>query len=227
MRSSLTYLVALAPLAACAATNEVEVVLTPDLISSIDGSLTVDVTALDNRKLIGGDKVDVTVDYTDRNGTAHTIAPLAATIDDNGSFTGTFKGLTWDGTGLVTATVHGRDGDVTNSATFAVLDRTPPAVEITPPAQIRINTDTQVTVHVADEIGVSQVYFEANFSNGGGNNNGSRGRIVASGSLDSSVQFTVRANDTQVGATVTLYALAEDLSGNQAAAKPIVLTVAP
>ena len=183
---------------------------------------------MSGRNLHGGDKVDVSVDYTDRNGTAHMISPLAGTVDDNGEFKGSFEGLQWDGTGTITATVHGGDGDVTDVATFAVLDRTPPAVEITPPAQIRINTDTNVTVHVTDEIGVSQVYFEANFSNGGnGGNNGSRGRIVASGSLDSSVQFTVRANDTQVGATVTLYALAEDLSGNQAAAKPVVLTVMP
>lgn len=227
MHSSLAYLAFLAPLTACTATEDVEVTLTPDLISSIDGTLDVQVIALAGHRTISGDKVDVTVDYTDRNGTAHMINPLAGTIDHNGAFEGRFEGLQWDGTGTVTATVHGGDGDVSNIATFAVLDRTPPAVEITPPAQIRVNTDTNVTVHVTDEIGVSQVYFESSFSNGGGGNNGSRGRIVASGSLDATVQFTVRANDTQAGATVTLYALAEDLSGNQAAAKPIVLTVAP
>ncbi len=228
MRLTLLSLAILAPLTACATTNEVTVELAPDLISSIDGKLGVHVLALDQRSPVGGDKVDVTVEYTDRNGTAHPITALAGSIDDSGAFDGEFTGLTWDGTGTVTATVHGGDGDVTGTARFGVLDRTPPTLSIMGPGggQVRINQDTTIQVHVSDEIGVSQVWFESTVSNNpNGNGNRDRSTVVASGSLDAMISFTVRPQDTQVGATMTLYALAADLSGNQAAAKPITLTV--
>jgi hypothetical protein len=231
MRSNLASLcLLLAPLAACATTNDVAVELAPDLISSIDGTLMVRALALSDRDPVSGDKIDLTIDYTDRNGTDHPIAGISGSTDSNGAFEGTFSGLTWDGTGTVTAVIHGGDGDVTGTATFAVLDRTPPVLAINPPAsnQIRVNQDTTVTVHITDEIGVSQVFFETAYSNNpNGNNNRDRATVVASGSLDATISFDVRANDTQVGATVTLYALGADLSGNQAAATPIMLTVVP
>ena len=227
MQHPLAYLAILAPLAACATTNDVAVELAPDLVSSIDGRLSVHVLALSDRDPVGGDKIEVSLDYTDRNGTAHVIAPLAGSIDDNGAFEGTFEGLKWDGSGTVTALVHGGDGDVTGTATFAVLDRSPPVVTITPPAQIRINQDATISVHVTDEIGISQVQFEASFSGNGGNGNGNRQRstVVSSGKLDATLTFNVQAQDTQVGATLTLYALGSDLSGNQAAATPVSVTV--
>lgn len=229
MQHPLAYLAILAPLAACATTNDVAVDLAPDLISSIDGRLGVHVLALSDRDPVGGDKIEVSVDYKDRNGTAHAIDPIAGSIDDNGAFEGTFEGLKWDGSGTVTATVHGGDGVVTGTATFAVLDRSPPVITITPPAQVRINQDATISVHITDEIGISSVQFEASFSGNGGNGNGNRQRstVVSSGKLDATLQFDIRAQDTQVGATLTLYALGSDLSGNQAAAVPVSITVAP
>jgi len=227
MRSNLALTcLLLAPFTACATTNDVAIELAPDLISSIDGTLTVHALALSDRDPVGGEKIDLSIDYTDRNGTPHAIEPITGTTDDSGAFEGVFGGLTFDGTGTVTAVVHGGDGEVTGSATFAVLDRTPPALTITPPAQIRIGQDTSVSVHITDEIGISQVLFEATFSDNG-NNNRDRSTIVTSGSLDATITFEVRPNDTQVGATVTLHALGEDLSGNLAAAASVTLTVMP
>lgn len=217
-----------APLAACATTNDVAIDLAPDLISSIDGTLTVRALALSDRDPVGGDKIDLAVDFKDRNGTVHMVAPISGTTDDNGAFEGVFEGLIWDGSGTVTATVHGGDGDVTGTATFGVLDRTPPAITIMPPATIRAGQDATVMVHVTDEIGVSQVLFEAAFGNGGnGNNNRSRSTVVSSGSLDTVISFDVNGNNSTAGQTITLYALGSDLSGNQAAAKSVTITVVP
>ncbi len=85
-----------------------------------------------------------------------------------------------------------------------------------------------VTVHAADEIGISQVFFETSFSNDPNNgNNRARSTVVASGSLSTDLAFQVRANDTQAGQTITLYALGIDLSGNQVAASPITINVVP
>lgn len=227
MPHPLAYLAILTPLAACATTNDVAIELAPDLVSSIDGRLAVHVLALSDRDPVGGDKIEVSLDYKDRNGTAHAIDPLTGSIDDNGAFEGTFEGLKWDGSGTVTALVHGGDGDVTGTATFAVLDRSPPVITITPPAQIRVNQDAQISVHVTDEIGISLVQFEASFSSGNGNGNRQRSTVVSSGKLDATLTFNVQAQDTQAGATLTLYALGSDLSGNQAAATPVSVTVAP
>ena len=107
-----------------------------------------------------------------------------------------------------------------------MLDRTPPTVSITPPPSdtIRIGNDVTVEVHVTDEIGVSQVFFETS----GDGFNRDRGTVVASGSTDATVSFDFQVRDSAaVGSTITLYALAADLSGNQAAAEPVTLTVVP
>lgn len=229
MRSLLAFSV-VSSLGACATTDNVTVELAPNLISSIDGQAAFRVQAFAGGELIGGDPIDVAVEYVDRNGTSHAITALAGTIADDGSLEGEFSGLTWDGSGTVTAVVHGGSGDVTGSATFAVLDRTPPKLSIIGPAShsVRINDETTVMVHVEDEIGISQVFFEASFSNNPtGGNTRARGTVIASGSLASDVPFDLRAQDTQIGDTITLYALAADLSGNQAAAAPVTLTVVP
>lgn len=211
------------PLVACTAeTDGVVIQLAPDVISSIDGTLGVHATVLAAREPVAGEPVDITVEYTDRNGMARAIAPVSGVTDDNGFFDATLTGLTWDGIGTVTATVP---GGPTGSATFAVLDRTPPHVTIIPPAnnQVTINQDTTIKVHVTDEIGVSQVWFEWN-----GQFARERSSVVASGSTDAMVGFDFAVPDTAtVGSMLTLYALAGDLSGNQAAAQPITVTVAP
>ena len=113
--------------------------------------------------------------------------------------------------------------DNDSSITSAVLDRTPPVLSIIGPTsgQIRVGQDTTVQVHITDEIGVSSVFFEWNTQFGR-----DRSSIVASGSTDATLQFDFKVPN-QVGASVTLYALGEDLSGNQAAAAPVTVTVVP
>jgi hypothetical protein len=218
--NSLAVLAVIVP--ACANNpNDIMVTLQPDVISSIDGTLQVHALVLDNRDPVGkGKAISLAVDYTDRNGMAHTIAPASGSTDDRGAFDATFEGLTWDGIGTVTATV----GALTGDATFSVLDRTPPKVTITPPAAVHINQDAQFQVHVTDEIGVSEVFFEAS-QGGGGNGGRQRSTVIASGSTDATISFDYQANDTQVGQMVTFYALASDLSSNQAAAQPVTVTI--
>ena len=211
------------PLAACAGNpNDIMVQLAPEVISSLDGSLQVHALVLSDRDPVAkGKAIDLTVDYTDRNGTAHTIAPVSGTTDERGAFDATFTGLTWDGVGTVTAKV----GTVTGDATFSVLDRTPPKVVITAPATVRVNMNAQFQVHITDEIGVSQVSFETSNNGNGGNNGGQRSTTVASGATDATLSFNFQANDTQVGQMVTFYSVAADLSGNEAAATPVVVTI--
>jgi hypothetical protein len=220
------YMLAVTPLVACAADpNYVEVQLAPEVISSIDGTLSVHALVYaDNELVSDGKAVTVTVDYTDRNGTPHAIQAVDAKTDKRGAVDATFDGLTWDGTGTVKATVT---GGPEGEATFSVLDRTPPKLTITPPANstIRINQGASIQVHVTDEIGVSEVFFEASSGGGGGNGSRQRSTVVASGSADATVSFDYQANDTQVGQMVTFYALASDLSSNQAAAAPITVMI--
>ena len=198
--------------------------LAPEVISSNDGTLGVHAIVLGDREVLPDTAVNVTVAYTDRNGTTHDIAPANGPTDETGAFDTTLTGLVWDGTGTVTATVA---GGPTGTATFAVLDRTPPKLTITPPAnnQVRLNTDVKIAVHITDEIGTSQVFFEASSNN---NNFRDRSTIIASGSADATVSFDWQVPDNiPTGTMITLYALGEDLSGNQAAAMPITVTVVP
>lgn len=205
-------------------TNAVTVELAPDVISSIDGTLAVHATAFADRVPVPDEAIDLAVVYTDRNGTPHDIAPAQGTTNAAGAFDATLAGLTFDGIGTVTATVTGTT--ITAQATFAVLDRSPPTVAIMPPAStsVRVGNEVTVSVHVTDEIGVSQVYFEA--SGNGGNGTRERSTVIASGSTDAMVPFDLQVPDTAaIGATITLYALGADLSGNQAAANPVVISV--
>jgi len=209
-------------LVACAPeTNDVSVRLAPEVISSLDGTLSVEALVLADREPAEAETIDLTVAYTDRNGTTHEIAPASGTTDAKGTFAATLTGLEWDGVGTVTATVQG--GGPTGTATFAVLDRTPPSVTITAPAanQIKAGQDITVNVRITDEIGVSSVFFEWNTQFGR-----DRSSIVASGSTDATLDFDFQVPD-QVGSMITLYALGEDLSGNQAAAAPVTVTVVP
>jgi hypothetical protein len=209
------------PLVACAETNDVVIQLAPEVISSLDGTLSVHTIVLADRSPMAEETVDLAVEYTDRNGMAHPIAPVSGVTDDKGVFDAELTGLTWDGVGTVTATVAG--GAAEASATFAVLDRTPPVVTITPPtaSQVRAQQDITIQVHITDEIGVSQVFFEWSGQNQQGRD---RSSVIASGSTDATVSFDLRVPD-QIGSMVTLYALGADLSGNQAAAPPITVTV--
>jgi len=210
-------------LTACSAdTDSVVIELAPDVVSSIDGTLGVRATAFADRAPASGETISITVAYTDRNGTSHDILPIEGETNDNGVFEGTVTGLTWDGIGTITATLP--DAAIEAKATFSVLDRTPPTVTITPPAnnQVRVGADVRITVHAKDEIGISQVYFEA----GDGNFGRDRATLIASGSIDAIAGFDFKVPDAQpVGSMITLHALAADLSGNLGAAAPITVTV--
>lgn len=210
-------------IACSASTDNIVVSLAPDVVSSIDGTIGVRATAFADRAPSGGESVSITVAYTDRNGTTHDIAPAQGETNANGVLEATLTGLTWDGTGTVTATVDG--SDITAQATFAVLDRTPPSVTITPPAanQVRAGQDVRATVQVKDEIGISQVFFEA--GDGLGRD---RATVIASGSIDTQISFDFQIpQNAQTGSMIALHALAADLSGNLAAAPTVSVVVVP
>lgn len=217
--------------ACSASTDDLVIELAPDVVSSLDGTVTVRATAFADRGPAANQPIELTVAYTDRNGTAHAIAPVDGKTDKDGVFESTIAGLDFDGTGTITATLQPA-GKLTATATFAVLDRTPPVVAITPPTgnTVAANSDVQIKVHITDEIGVSQVVFESTPFNTQGGNNGNRQRstVVASGATDTMVTFDLGVpQNATVGQTVTFYALATDLSGNQAAATPVMVTVTP
>ncbi len=113
-------LLALLPAVGCAANaNDVIVTLQPEVISSQDGMLGVHAVVLGDNAPKEAQAVTITVDYKDRNGTAHMIAPFDGKTDKSGAIDNTFTGLTWDGTGTVTVQV-GTKGP-SGTATFAVL----------------------------------------------------------------------------------------------------------
>lgn len=211
--------VVLPSISACATSpTEVVVQLAPDVVSSLDGSLAVRAVVLGDQTPIGGEPLELAVAYTDRDGAPHAIAPVSGKTDANGVFEATFQGLMWDGHGMVTATSAAIEGE----ATFAVLDRTPPKVSITapPPTSVRRGGDLTVSVHATDEIGISQVFF-------GSTVRANARSIVTSGASDVTVDFDFTVPDQPAGTMFQLFALAEDLSGNQGAAAPITLTVVP
>ena len=207
------------PSAACVGDpSEIVVSLAPDVVSSLSGELTVRAVVLADRTPIDGEPLEISVDYADRGGVAHAMAPVSGATDGTGAFEATLAGLTWDGRGTVLVTGAGIEG----TASFAVLDRTPPAVVITPPAAatVRRGQDLTIEVQVTDEIGVSQVWFGSSIR--------ARDRsLIASGAGDVTLTFDYTVPDVAAGTTVELFALAEDLSGNQGAAAPITITVVP
>ncbi len=221
---SLTYLASSCLLVACAGDpSAVQIELSPSVISSLDGTTSVGVLVSDAATPLGDEPVHVTVIYVDRNGTPHEVAPVDGTTDSRGVFRTTLTGLAWDGTGTVTAETT---GGVTNRATFAVLDRTPPKIEILPPTsdkRVGPGLPLDVQVRVTDEIGVSEVTID-----GTGRIDGSRSTVVANGTQSATLTFRMEVRvDALPGPTIQLHAIAADLSGNLAAATAVVLTVDP
>lgn len=218
-------LILLVPLAACAGSpNSIEVALSPSLVSSLDGTTTVQAIVASDTTPRDGVAVQMTIDYTDRNGTPHVIAPVSGKTDDRGVFTSVVSGLRWDGTGTITVA----DGKLAGSATFAVLDRTPPKVTILPPTtdlHVGPGLPVQIQVHVTDDTGISEVDFAANSNV---NVRGSSRRLLATGTQDATVTFVVDVpQDAPGGTSIELDALAADLSGNLQSATPVTLTVDP
>lgn len=224
------------PLFACSSpqADGVLVSLAPEVISSNDGTLHVHSLIVDGRVPVGKQSLHVTASYVDRNGDMHAVDEVTGDTDPSGAFDTVLEGLTWEGTGIVTVEALDKggnplmvDGDpVQGTATFSVLDRTPPTVTILPPTSdlhIGPGLPLQVAVQVEDEIGVSEVYLEAS-----GELNRLRSTVVASGATQATVTFDFDIPDNaRSGPTITLHAMAGDLSGNLAAAEPVTLTVDP
>jgi len=209
-------------LVACAGDpNYLQVDLAPSVISSLDGKTTLSAIVTDDATPLDGVKVGVTIAYTDRNGAPHDIAPLEGKTDARGVFRAEITGLAWDGIGTITVDT---DNNVSGEATFAVLDRTPPTVEILPPTtnlHVGPGLPLDVQVHVTDEIGISEVSID-----GTDVIRGARSTLVVSGAQDQTVTFRLDIPQN-APSTIVLHALARDLSGNIAAASPVTLTVDP
>jgi hypothetical protein len=211
-------------LGACAGDPDtVQVELTPSLISSLDGTTHVLALVAAGTTPLADEPVRITIDYTDRNGEPHAIDPIDAITDERGVVDATLTGLAWDGIGVVTvATGNG----VATTATFTVLDRTPPKIEILPPTtdkRVGPGLPLDVQVRVTDEIGVSEVVID-----GTGGVDTTRRTVVASGSQDTTLTFRMNvAQGATAGPSIQLYALASDLSGNYASATAMTLTVDP
>ena len=210
-------------LGACTgAPDAIEVELSPSVISSLDGTTHVSAIVVAGTTPLADEAVHLTVAYTDRNGTPHDLAPIDGRTNDRGVFEATLTGLTFDGAGTVTVDVS---STLTAAATFAVLDRTPPKIEILPPtadSKIGPGLPLDVQVHVTDEIGISDVVVDF------GSLQGETSTVSTTGALDTTLTFRTQVpGNAQAGPNITLHALARDLSGNLAAATALTLTVDP
>jgi len=210
----------LGALAACAGDpTAVHVELSPSVISSLDGTTEVAALVSSDTTPLADEVVRMSVTYTDRNGADHPIAEVDGRTDHRGVFHATLDGLSFDGIGTV---VVETTASVTGDATFVVLDRTPPVVEIVPPttdSKVGPGLPLEVQVHVTDEIGVADVTFD-------GPNIQNRTTVVSSGAADTTLTFrgSVSAN-AQNNSTIELHALATDLSGNIGVAAAVTLSV--
>ncbi len=208
--------------------------LAPDVISSNEGTIHVRSVVLEGTSARQGELVLLEVSYADRNGVDHVIESVTGESDERGAVEVIFDGFTFEGGGTIRATVlegdqpllDDEDSPLSAVASFSVLDLSPPSVTILPPTSdlvVGAGFPVQVAIEVADEIGISEVFFEVD-----GEVNRQRSTVVASGETSATVRFDFDVpRDALAGPTITLYALAADLSGNLMAAEPVVLTVDP
>ncbi|MBA3395327.1 MAG: hypothetical protein H0T89_21945 [Deltaproteobacteria bacterium] len=220
-------LICLVTILACAACggdpDTVRVELSPSVISSLDGTTVVSAIVSDGTTPLEDQPVQISIVYKDRNGTSHDVAPVEGRTDERGVFHATLMGLVWDGIGTVTVSTA---PEVSGTATFSVLDRTPPKIEILPPTtdkRVGPGLPLDVQVRVTDEIGVSQVTLDGTSTIDGG-----RTTLIASGTQETTLTFRMQVDaGATPGPTITLHALASDLSGNLATATAMTLTVDP
>lgn len=215
--------------------NRIELSLAPDLIASTIGTLGATATVYSNKDTTSGFSVAFDVAYKDRNGMPHNIAAISDITDVAGQANASFAGLIFEGSGTVTAKVLDNQGaailddlkqPLQTTASFGVLDLSPPQVTITSPANgahFAMNTQYTITVRATDEIGVSQVYTQTSRSNSGNGGNGSSSRI-ASGASDVTAKFDADTGGNATN-TITIYAMAADMSGNLGVATPVVISV--
>lgn len=212
----------------------ITILLAPDVVSSNEGTIHVRTVVLEGTAVREGESLLLEVTYEDRNGETHAIESIAGESDSRGVLEATFEGFAFEGGGSIQATVMEGDAPLLDEndqplravASFAVLDLTPPSVTILPPTNdlvVGAGFPVQVEIEVADEIGISEVFFEVE-----GEVNRQRSTVVASGETSATVRFDFDVpRDALAGPTITLYAMAADLSGNLTAAEPVVLTVDP
>ena len=202
--------------------SNVIVELSPSVISSLDGTTTVSAIVTDGKTPLEDVGVHLSVTYEDRNGVPHAVDPVDGSTDARGVFHATLVGLTFDGAGTVIVETSGVDG----AASFAVLDRTPPKVEILPPTtdnRVGPGLPLDIQVRITDEIGVSKVTLD-----GTGAIQNARTTIVTSGAAETTLTFRTSIEaGAAPGPTIELHALARDLSGNVGVAPPLTLTVDP
>lgn len=207
--------------------------LAPDVVSSEDGSLVARATVVDGQTPLKGKTVRLTVVFTDQLGNVRSVPGVTEETDRTGAVEHTFEGLFWAGAGSIHAEVLDGDGEpyvgredvpVESTSTFAVVDLTPPSVTIQPPTEdLHVGRDLPLDIEVTftDLMGVANVTIQSV-----GEMSSTQSRIIASGSTGGNVVFEFNVPGAAVeGPTITLYALAEDLSGNVAAATPLTLTV--
>lgn len=216
--------------------RSVQLALAPEVISTEDATLRVRATVFDGTTRLRGRTVRIQIAFTDQLGNLRTYQGTTADTDRSGSVEHEFSGLVYSGAGTVTAEVLDGDGEpvldgddvpVAAEASFAVIDLSPPVVSIDPSATTdnRVGPGLPLDVEVlfSDNMGVSEVILQYV-----GELEDTSSQIVASGTSSGTVVFE---NDIPGGAipgpTITLYALAMDLSGNISAAEPVVLTVDP
>ncbi len=216
--------------------DRVNVALAPDVISSESGVLAVQAKVLDADTELKGWTVKLHADYTDRNGMMHALDDASDVSDDTGLVKGSFSGLKWEGAGTVTASVLDKAGNpaldtkkmpITAQGTFSVLDETPPVVMITSPASgatVAQGTQLDIAVTATDEIGVSQIYVQVATANGNTNLDRSR-NTIASGATTAMGTFQFDTGNVQTATTVTIYAMAADMSNNLGVAMPITVKV--
>ena len=233
--------------------DRVEISVSPDIVSSQSGTLTAKATVFGGSAGVSAVPVLLHVDYTDRNGTAHPIQDVTAKTNEVGEAEVDFTGLTFEGVGTITATalddknqplVDSAKQPVITKGTFSVLDLSPPVVTITNPAanatvgsaSAQNGFQFTVTIAAADEIGVSQTFFQAvSGQNGNLTLNRTGSRINGSGSTSVTIDYQVGGQggggggngNMKAGDTITLTAMATDLSGNIGVAPAVNVVVGP
>ena len=213
--------------------DAVVLTLAPDVVSSAEGSLSATAVVLEGTSPQKNWSIRLQVVFTDQLGRLRTVPGVTADTDATGALRHTFEQLRWAGAGTITAEVLDSDGQpyigkddlpLATEATFAVIDLSPPTVTILPVTSdnhVGPSLPLDVQVDFGDEIGVSNVILQAV-----GELEATRTRIIASGSSSGSVVFDLDVPGGAIqGPNITLYALAEDLSGNITAAQPLTLIV--
>ena len=217
--------------------DRVTLALAPNVISSESGALAAQAKVLHGDTELNGWTVKLHTNYIDRNNMMHAVDDASNKSDDTGLVQGAFSGLKWEGAGTVTASVLDAAGNpaldsktkmpITADATFSVVDESPPVVMITSPANgaiVKLGSNLDIQISATDEIGVSQIYVQAATTNGNTQLDRTRSTI-ATGSTTVSGSFGFDTGNLQTAQSVTIYAMAADMSNNLGVAMPVTINL--